>query len=657
MTAPYIKERFETFDYFTAEGKRFGSEPWMLDPAGLRFKHGETLKELRLPYHLGSQDEEIIEQAIGSIAALLRGQYALDGEGTTDSLGSSGASQSSRIKERNFSLRALIPDSIEKKIACEILLTVPLIDGAMLMKWLGADGEGKVFVRWVQVLIEKALREEAGVRSTGVKGGTGEPTTYLALLAILNSIEGHKEALKTLRIKGVSYEKQDLVVGLMLYNVMRIAVGELFIRLRKINAPHYDARCEAIVKAGIVSVAFLSIPSTLLGTSLNPYRIDDEIFTLLAAHAGAVEKIKGSSANFLEQFQTAISKDKTLKGLLQSQEDVTSFRELACTYLRDYDTVATSGGSQPLLAHSLLRELYGEDRLIRSCFSDQKLLTKLTAALDELRVSYQKDEPRLVLIKELMVFLGAFMAKKGRWFKASGPAKRVRGQRISDITEGVFARLIDSQIESVLSPMRNVLVDRRLEFDGAQLAEEYKRGRLYRFSVDKRPVVCALTVETSAQLFIDMKDFTGRTLKVKEIAMADFMKENFYRPIIEAATRYGGVGGIGDSAGGIRLVSLPGDAALFSGNVTNLVSLARDVQEVVRSYRDALLKRLPPKKGELLLEGVNASFTAKREELKRKRKNIEQRLAGGGDSLPSPRTNEFSKNSTEMNWSLPSGAN
>ncbi len=225
------------------------------------------------------------------------------------------------------------------------------------------------------------------------------------------------------------------------------------------------------------------------------------------------------------------------------------------------------------------------------------------------------------------------MAKKGRWFKASGPAKRVRGEGILDVIDGVFARLVDSQIERALSPMRNILVDRRPEFDGAQMAEEYKRGRLYRFSVDKRPVVCSLTVEMDAQLFIDMKDFTGRTLKVKEIAMADFMKENFYRPIIEAATKYGGTGGIGDSAGGIRLVSLPGDAALFSGNITHLVSLARDVQEIVRSYRDALLKRLPPKKGELLLEGVNASFTAKREELKRKRKDIEHRLAAGDDVI------------------------
>ncbi len=635
MTAPYIKERLDTFDYFTAAGECFGSEPWTLDPAGLRFRHGETLKELRLPYHLGSQDEEIIEQAISSIAALLRAQYALDGDGmgTQDSLGTSGASQSSRIKERNFSLRALIPDSIEKKIACEILLTVPLVDGAMLMKWLGADGEGKVFIRWVQAIMEKVLREEAGVRSTGGKGGASEPTAYLALLAILNSIAGHKEALKTLRIKGVSYEKQDLVVGLMLCNVMRIAVGELFVRLKNIDAPHYYARSEVVIKAALIPVAFLSIPSTLLGTSLNPYRIDNEIFTLLAACAGAVDKIKGSSADFMEKFQEAILKDKTLKGALQSQEDVTSFRELACAYLRDYDIAPTSGGSQPDPAHSLLRELYGEDRLIRSCFSDQKLLSKLIAALEELRESYRKDELRLVLIKELMVFIGAFMAKKARWFKASGPAKRVRGEGIADIAEGFFARLLDSQIEGALLPMRNILVDRRVEFEGAQLAEEYKRGRLYRFSVDKRPVVCSLTVEKDAQLFIDMKDFTGRTLKVKEIAMADFMKENFYRPILEAATRYGGTGGIGDSAGGIRLVSLPGDAALFSGNITNLVSLARDVQAVVRSYRDALLKRLPTKKGELLLEGVNASFTAKREELKRKRKNIEQRLAGGGDVI------------------------
>jgi len=633
MSAPYIKERLEAFDYFAGSDGSFSGEAWTLEPMGLRFRHGDSLKELRLPYHLGSQDEEIIEQAISSIASLLRSQYALDGDGA-----SRGAAQPSRAKERNFSLRALISDSIEKKIAFETLLTVPLVDGAMLMKWLGADGAGKVFIRWVQAIVEKALKEEVGVRSIGNSvDASSEPTAYVALLAILNSIAEHKEALKKLRIKGVSYEKQDLVVGLMLYNAMRISLCELFARLKQTDAPHYDARSEAVIKAGVIPVAFLSIPSALLGTSLNPYRIDKDIFDALSAHLGSVDKIRGGSADFMEEFQDRVFSDKTLTQALQSQEDVTSFRELVCTYLREYDAPSSSDGSEPFEAHGLLRDLYGEDRLIKSCFSDQKFLTKLIAAINTLRENYQKDAVCLALIKELMVFLGAFTAKKSRWFRASGPAKRVRGEGLTDIAEGVFARLIDERIEGVLSPMRNVLVDRRAEYDAAQLADEYKRGRLYRFSVDKRPVVRALTVEMDAQLFIDMKDFTGRTLKVKEIAMADFMKENFYRPIIEAATRYGGSGGIGDSGGGIRLVSLPGDAALFSGNVTKLVSLARDVRGVVRSYRDALLKRLPPEKGELLLEGVNARFIEKREELKKKMRALEEKLTdlseGEGEAM------------------------
>ncbi|VAW37397.1 hypothetical protein MNBD_DELTA02-1058 [hydrothermal vent metagenome] len=634
MTAPYIKERLETFDCFAGGGGRFSGEAWMLDPMGLRFRHGDSLKELRLPYHLGSQDEEIIEQAINSIASLLRSQHALDGDGGAGagSGGSRGAAQPLRAKERNFSLRALISDSIEKKIAFEILLTVPLVDGAMLMKWLGADGAGKVFVRWVQAIIEKALKEEVGVRSIGNSLDAGsEPTAYLALLAILNSIAGHKEALKKLRIKGVSYEKQDLVVGLMLYNAMRIAIGELFARLAQTDAPHYNAGSEAVIKAGVIPVAFLSIPSALLGTSLNPYRMDKDIFDALRAHAAPLDKVEGSSADFTGELQSSVLNDKTLAQVLRSQEDVTSFRELVCAYLREYDAPSSSDGSEPFEAHGLLRDLYGEDRLIRSCLSDQRFLAKLIAAIEALRANYSKDVTCLALLKELTVFLGAFTGKKGRWFRGPGHAKRVRGEGLSDIAEGFFARLVDERIEGVLSPMRNVLVDRRAEFDAAQLADEYKRGRLYRFSVDKRPVVRALTVEMEAQLFIDMKDFTGRTLKVKEIAMADFMKENFYRPIIEAATRYGGSGGMGDSGGGIRLVSLPGDAALFSGNVTNLVSLARDVREVVRSYRDALIKRLPPEKGELLLEGVNARFIEKREEINKKRTALKEKACEVSD--------------------------
>ncbi len=173
------------------------------------------------------------------------------------------------------------------------------------------------------------------------------------------------------------------------------------------------------------------------------------------------------------------------------------------------------------------------------------------------------------------------------------------------------------------------MVDRRGEFDENMLKREYKRGRLYRFSIDNRDILTTLEVSEEGQLFIDMKDFTKKTLKVKEIAMAEFMKDNFYKPIIDAASRYSAGSGVHESAGGIRLNSLPGDAAIFSGGAANLVSLTQDIQKVLRYYREKLAKKLPPVKDELLVEEINKKFEAAKEELANKRRALEKLVAKG----------------------------
>ena len=121
-----------------------------------------------------------------------------------------------------------------------------------------------------------------------------------------------------------------------------------------------------------------------------------------------------------------------------------------------------------------------------------------------------------------------------------------------------------------------------------------------------------------------MKNFTRKTLKVKEIAMAEFMKEFFYSPILAAADRYGAGTGLTGEEQGIRLTNLPGDAAVFSGGVRYLVALAKDIQRVIRRYRDQLANKLPPGSGEDMLAEITKKFEAKKEELKFKRLKLRE---------------------------------
>ncbi len=203
------------------------------------------------------------------------------------------------------------------------------------------------------------------------------------------------------------------------------------------------------------------------------------------------------------------------------------------------------------------------------------------------------------------------------------------GVALSTVVSAFYAASFDEHVDKYAGLMRVYLADRRAEFDDKMLFDEYTRGRLYRFSLDDRPILSTLARGEEGQLFVDMKDFTKKTLKVKEIAMAEFMKEYFYSPILDAAIRYGTGSGLLADEWGIRLNSLPGDAAIFSGGVANLVALAHDIEKIIRQYREKLLKRLPPVKEELLSEDVHRDFAARRETLKKTRTALERALAGG----------------------------
>ena len=159
--------------------------------------------------------------------------------------------------------------------------------------------------------------------------------------------------------------------------------------------------------------------------------------------------------------------------------------------------------------------------------------------------------------------------------------------------------------------MRASLADRRGEFNQNMLVEEYNRGRLYRFSVDDWTILKTLATEEEGQLFIDMKDFTRKTLKVKEIAMAEFMNEHFYKPILSAAAQYSAGIGVSSDERGITLTNLPGDAAIFSGGVSYLIALARDIQQIIRRYRDQLAQKLPPMRNEEISTGSTSPLRRK----------------------------------------------
>lgn len=608
MTGIYITERISLLDSLLKKRLDIaGGKPWTVEPRQFRFKHGETIAELKVPYHMGADDEARIEEAIVGLISLLSRRYEPMAEGRKDSAPL--LTPVGLLKDKTFRTDLFLSDSLEKDLACSILSTTPYMDSAILVNWLGSEGHGRKFIRWVSDFFEKLLKEEA-------KLGCEEKTAYLGLMAVINTIRKKKERVKGFRIKGLSYERADLAVGLTIFLTFKAALRALLDRLKAADALFLYPATEALLSSALVPKSFVSIPSNLISTTINPYGINIDTYEALSRHLPDISNDpKDAEAVFKAASECAARSGEALEAI-KLQNDINSFREEAFNYLTILDLPGTG-------AQDLLYELYNEDRLIKNFLSDQRAVANLSAGLEEVKKRFSKDQNRIEIIDSFLRFLSTFKKSMlGSFLK--GQSKKAAF--IAPVIQGYYACRLDESIERYEGLMRGYLADRRGEYKQNLLVEEYNRGRLYRFSSDERPVLKTLELEEEGQLFIDMKDFSRKTLKVKEIAMADFMREYFYKPILDAASRYGMGMGIGTDERGIRLTNLPGDAAIFSGGVSYLVALAKDIQHIIRRYRDQLTQRLPPRRDEEILDEVHKRFEARKDALKRKRIELNSAL-------------------------------
>ncbi|MBI5969634.1 MAG: hypothetical protein HY884_00560 [Deltaproteobacteria bacterium] len=607
MNGGYSHERLLLYDALVKKKLDISSgRPWMLEPRALRFRHGDTIAELKVPFHMGGEDEACIEKAVLGLLTLIikRNEYT----GPERRNESSGPIHplpdfTPAIKEKSYRTDIFITDSIEKGVAADILSYTPNIDTAMLAVWLGAEGHGRKFIKWTSTIFEKALKEEA-------KSGGEEKTSYLAMLAVLSVIRKKKERIKEFRIKGLPYEKADHAISVSLFAAFRRSLLALLHRLKEEDAQYRTEAADALLSSAVTPKAFLAIPSNILSSALNPYGITEEVFETISPFAKNTGENIVPSADLISATYSRLKDNGDALTALSQLHATARFRSETLRYLSDMDMPG-------ITAHERLHEIYNDDRLVKGITADPKAAEELSAAFDDVKSLFSRDLRRAETVSAFQRFLASFKKSLlgGIWKSGKSEAQ----EAAKEIIASCHALRFDDHVEAAVGRMRAYTSDRRIEYTQNVLLEEYNRGRLYRFSVDDRPVLKTLTTGEEGQLFIDMKDFTRRTLKVKEIAMVDFMKDWFYAPILAAAAKYGVGSGLVTDETGIRLTNIPGDAAIFSGGVVSLVSLARDIQRITKSYRDTLLHKLPPLKKEEIIDEVHKNFEAKRAGLKEKR--------------------------------------
>lgn len=144
---------------------------------------------------------------------------------------------------------------------------------------------------------------------------------------------------------------------------------------------------------------------------------------------------------------------------------------------------------------------------------------------------------------------------------------------------------LDRWTEEKLDLARGRMFDRAKEFGVAELKTHYDQGKVYRVAPDELPILLEQKRREDAHLFLDLKGFTKMVATTKELSTAEFLKHEFYVPILSRALAYR------EAGRRIELNNLLGDAVSFSGDVSSMVYLAEDIRVFFDEYAERAKKR------------------------------------------------------------------
>ncbi len=230
-------------------------------------------------------------------------------------------------------------------------------------------------------------------------------------------------------------------------------------------------------------------------------------------------------------------------------------------------------------------------------------LRELLAAPGALTSGAADAAPRQALARQLVAAMpagepGAQLDRAARALRDWRPREPAavlglaRERARDEYAHAALGLCADLALERLAAGVRKALTFRTgREAEGGADAE-YEAGRLYRLSARPGPLLKQAVERPVAHLFADVKDFTRRTSLLGQAAMAEFLRREFYLPIVVAAKEhFGGMRHLADR-GGVQLNNLLGDAISFSGRIEAMVALAQAIRRAFDAYAARLAREV-----------------------------------------------------------------
>ncbi|MBN2494582.1 MAG: hypothetical protein JXR96_08335 [Deltaproteobacteria bacterium] len=561
---------------------------------------GESDVDRVAPYSLDDASCEALARAVDGLADLLKRRHDPDYDREKKKALLPDERKRVVLWPRRFCPRTLPEEGPLRDVVRKALLETPDLDAGLLESWLSKQAGGRALYSTLTDLLAKSLRAS---RLHPQYSGLG----LMIHLALLDSLLQAKDRIKSVKVRNMSYERLDHAVGTALHACFQRAVEEAL--AQEGSAPeHSPYRVDLVViMASLGPLHFFSILPERFGEDINPYGLPAEIAELLNPIYRAALEQGNDPQGILSRLMRTASIDSPLRLNLIQHAACESLRRAILDHLLASEDPAFE-------SDRLLAAIYGQNGELIDLMNQHASLALIAAELEKRLADPRKLEASRRANRRLHKAVAQIRDDGPDWMRAGEPDRT----GLQDLLERFVLQQMDEFSLEHIRKARQRVVDRRRSNSVQVLVKEYESGRLYRIALDDKPTVRSRIAHEEAQLFVDLKGYTSRTARAKELVMAEFLKSEFYEPILEAAKRYYAGASLVSREQNIQLVNLVGDAVAFSGNIVSLVSLARDIQQVFRSYHDKLLRLSP--------EDEQSSFERLRSQVQQKQSQIRQEM-------------------------------
>ncbi len=578
-----------------------------IDPARLRFHLGTSLADLRVPVQVAPDASAIVRAAADQIGLLLS---------THHKHFVSGDELDRLYLREDFAALPRVEDALgavlggpDLRAAVRLAAQAhPALPGGVTCAWMGPGGKG----RSLTALCIAVLRAAFAERSVPLEG---DETPLVAVLALFGAIQAAAPGLR---------------------EVLPGAPHDRYLRTAALTALWIAARtglARAVRDAGLGPDDGLALR---LDAALNP--------GTLAGGRGAV--LGGGSTLYGLELSAGLPRaDEIAARLAAGADPDAAVADLAASLATDDETsrraeVAVAVGR---LREALAAAVEGAEAARQGDAAAD--LRGLLAAPGALAGAVGEEEGRRALAARAQQALArtasgeaaAALEVAVRGLRSWRPREPAAGfglrreQARAEYAAAAAALLADMALERLFQPARRAITVRTGEEAEGGAEAEWEAGRLYRVSARSGPVLGSRRERPIAHLFADVKDFTRRTGLLGQAAMAEFLRREFYVPILAAAKeRFGGMQHLSDR-GGVTVNNLLGDAISLSGEIEALVALAMEIRRLLVAYEMRLAREVS---GEAVVGRVAALEQGFRVQIDRARRGRVEAEAELGAALP-----------------------